>query len=163
MQESCGDSVRPIFLRVLVSLSNQCLRLCCSPYNLFLGIHNWLVWLNGQPMGGLMMMVSLSGNVAFQKQFLYLPFLNHHVFSMIMVFRWQRYDYEMTGENFLFFSQYKSLLLSITNIQLLTICGSMSYSHFTMRHNIEGVVMVGPFSLIFLLFYRYGLPCFHPS
>ena len=70
MQESCGDSVRPIFLRVLVSLSNQCLRLCCSPYNLFLGIHNWLVWLNGQPMGGLIMMVSLSGNVVFQKQFL---------------------------------------------------------------------------------------------
>ena len=70
MQGPFGEAVRPIFLREMVSLSNQCLRLRCSPYNVLLRIHNWSFWLNGNPVGGLVMVVSLSGNVAFQKQFL---------------------------------------------------------------------------------------------
>ena len=50
-QRSRREAVRPKFLMVLVSLSNQCLWLICSPYSVFLRSQNLLGWMNGQKMG----------------------------------------------------------------------------------------------------------------
>ena len=67
IQGSFREAMRPIFLRVLVILSNQCMGLHFSPYNVFLKIHNFLGWLTGKPMGDLMMVVSLYRKVVLQK------------------------------------------------------------------------------------------------
>ena len=68
-QGSDEEADRPMFLRVLVSFSNQCLGTSYIPYYFFLSIHNSPDWLNGELMGGFMILVSLSGKVALQKYF----------------------------------------------------------------------------------------------
>ena len=61
-----------------MSLSNQFLGLRCIPYRVFFRRNNLSGWMNGQPLGSLMAVVSLSGRVVLQKLFLQLPCLRRH-------------------------------------------------------------------------------------
>ena len=81
----------PMFLGLLMRLSNKCLGLRCRPYRVFLGGHNISGWMNGHTIGGLMIVDSLSGRVVLQKEFLKLPCQRRCLCSMEMLVIWQRY------------------------------------------------------------------------
>ena len=85
MQLFLVEVLSHMLLRVLGSLSKQCLGLCCNPYRVFLRIQNSLGCMNGQTMGFLVMVVLLSVSVVLHKVFLQSPFLRRCLCSMIML------------------------------------------------------------------------------
>ena len=97
-----GGGIIPISLIVMVILSNQWQGIHCRPYRFFLNIHNSSVWLNGHPIGGLIILVSFSGNLVLWNEFLQPPWWRRHWCSMSMVVSWFRKYYKRTWAYFLF-------------------------------------------------------------
>ena len=58
-----------ISFRLQLKFSKQCQGLLCSPYRVVFRIQDSSGWLNGHPMGGLMMVVLLYVRVVFQREF----------------------------------------------------------------------------------------------
>ena len=126
----CTGVMRRLFedhvFRVLISLSNQCLGLCCSPYRVFLKIQNVSGCMNEQPVGYLMTVVSLSGGVVLQDAFLHLSYRRQRFCSMAMLVICQRGEYEIAESKVILFSQYLSSQLPSMTILILSLCGLMS-------------------------------------
>ena len=88
MQGSRGETFRKIMvLRLLVSLSNQCLGIRFKAQRVLLRRLNSSGWMNGHPIRGLLMVVSLLRRLEFEKAFLQLLCLRQRLCSISIMVR----------------------------------------------------------------------------
>ena len=80
----------PMYFRLQLKFSKQFRWLLYSPYRVVFRIQDSSGWLNGHPMGGLMMFVLLYVRVVFQKGFFLFTWRRYHLYLISILVSWPR-------------------------------------------------------------------------